>query len=263
MAANKILLEKQREIDDTDYGAPEVFDFDPVEHVYTLGGKRLYGVTTILGVIAKPMLIQWAANQAINYVEEHIDKYGLWRLEGKTWVQMMKEARTVHKKKKEKAGEQGTEVHAEVEKWIKGCIEINEGLPVIVEDPKRNKQVQNFMDWAVKHKVKFLASEKRMYSRTWWTAGTADIVCEIEGRLYVGDVKTSSGIYPEAFIQASAYSKMLVEMGEFEKFGGVVIINLKKDGGFDFKFNYDLEGNIKAFEAASILYKHLNAISGK
>ncbi len=262
MAAVKTLIEEEK-MKFEDYGAPESFNFDPVEHVYTLEGKRLYGITSVLGVISKPMLIQWAANMAVDYIDSQWAKTPLVldsEEMGKMWEKVLKEARTAHRKKKEKAGELGTEVHTQVEKWIKGCIEINGGMPVIIEDPNRNKQVQNFMDWAVEHKVKFLASEKRMYSREWWTAGTADIVCEIEGKLYVGDVKTSSGIYPEAFLQASAYSKMLCEMGNYKDFGGVVIINLKKDGGFDFKFNYDLEGNIKAFEGALTLFKHLEAI---
>ena len=44
------------------------FTFNKEEHYYELDGKRMYGITTILGVIAKPALIQWAANMAVEYV---------------------------------------------------------------------------------------------------------------------------------------------------------------------------------------------------
>ena len=36
--------------------------FDAKKHVHTLDGKNLTGVTTVLSVIAKPALIQWAAD---------------------------------------------------------------------------------------------------------------------------------------------------------------------------------------------------------
>ena len=40
------------------------FIYKDSNHSYTLDGKRLTGVTTILGVIAKPALIGWAARMA-------------------------------------------------------------------------------------------------------------------------------------------------------------------------------------------------------
>ena len=37
------------------------FVFDEKEHAYFLNGKPMMGCTTVLSVIAKPALIQWAA----------------------------------------------------------------------------------------------------------------------------------------------------------------------------------------------------------
>ena len=48
------------------------FEFDSVHHYYTLGGKRMYGVTSVLGVIAKNALIPWASKMACEYVREHL-----------------------------------------------------------------------------------------------------------------------------------------------------------------------------------------------
>ena len=47
------------------------FKFNKEEHYYELDGKRLYGVTTVLGVIAKPALIPWAVKMAIDYIKDN------------------------------------------------------------------------------------------------------------------------------------------------------------------------------------------------
>lgn len=260
MAAIKTkILEESMTADDSDF---QSFSFDPVEHKYTLDGKPLSGVTTVLGVIAKPMLIQWAATMAVESIKAEI--YGRSLIPPKFQLdEIFARAKSAHRKKKEDAGTKGTEVHAMIEGEIKDAIGSNGGfmgIPINETVKRSNPQVQNFVDWAIREKVKFLASEKRMYSRSMWTAGTADIVCEIGGKMYVGDVKTSSGIYPEAFIQASAYAAMLEEMGDYKGFHGVIIINCRKDGGFETGTNYDLEGNLKCFKAALTLYRGLNSL---
>ena len=43
------------------------FRFDEKKHRYYLDGKSMTGCTTVLGVIAKPALIQWAADHAAAY----------------------------------------------------------------------------------------------------------------------------------------------------------------------------------------------------
>lgn len=233
------------------------YTFDEKNHVHTLDGKPLTGVTTILGVIAKPMLIQWAANQAVEYIKEKALKTGAGMYEASG--PLLEEARTAHRKKKESAGEFGTNVHSAIEKWINAQM-----LGVQVEiklDGMEKKAFDHFVKWATDNKVKFLESEKHVYSREWWSGGIADMVCEIDGKRFIGDIKTGRSIYRESFFQGSAYAKMAIEMGLYEKFDGIVIINLKKDGGFEYEYNFDVEGNKKAFEAALYLYRQLNAIS--
>jgi hypothetical protein len=205
-----------------------------------------------------------AANMACDYIDgfikelaEHADWTAMIE-EGK-WSEIVKEARVAHRKKKESAGEWGTEVHTQAEEYINYCIE-KEGGMAGTPFPKDYPKINHFIKWAADNKVKFLASEKHVYSKEMWVGGICDIICEIDGKRYVGDIKTSSGIYPEAFIQCSAYAEMLKEMGEYEKFDGVVILNLKKDGTFDYKYNYDMEGNFKCFQAALTIYRQLNAI---
>ena len=42
------------------YGGKVVLNFDPEKHIYTVNDKIIYGATSIVNVLAKPALINWA-----------------------------------------------------------------------------------------------------------------------------------------------------------------------------------------------------------
>jgi len=263
--------------------------FKKEDHTYWLGDKRLTRVTSVLQVISKPALISWSAREAVKYIKENY--------KGELTEELLKEAEVAHTKKRDKAAESGTGVHALIEDIIKAWIKpdgifVKEQLDRAWQDTLPT-QVQHFVDWARKNNVKFLECEKVVYSKSLFLAGTYDFKCEIDGKIFIGDIKTSSGIYGlEPFMQTAAYEKMEREMeinnearkikkefindGVFEeieaashalikatqemkKLDGRLIINLKKSGVFDedkdVYYRYDFETDWKAFEAAYILYK--------
>lgn len=238
----------------------ERFTFDKEEHVYRLDGKPMHGITSVLKVINKPALIQWSANEAVSYIENNFPTVEQI-MNGFKLSDLFKEAKVAHRKKKEDAGLAGTDVHAEIEAYINYCME-QSGFALPLKASIKEEvapQTLQFVNWAVSKNVKFLASEIRLYSEKLWVAGTADFICEIDGKLYVGDVKTSSAVYPEYFIQTSAYAHMAREMGLYDKFHGVIIVNVPKRGGLVVKENYDLKGNFEAFKAALTLHKFQEA----
>lgn len=240
------------------------YSFDEFGHVHTLDGKPLTGVTTILGVIAKPALIQWAANQVCEHIKTNCPKVEPCDASDHDYYEVtvddLEDARTAHCKKKETAGEQGTAIHAEIEKLITVALAGDGTIGSHYKRDDHPKQVVKFIDWAAENKVKFLASEQNLYSREWWVGGIADIVCEIDGKRYIGDIKTSSGIYPEHFIQCSAYAEMACEMGLYDKFDGVIILNLKKTGGFETRQFLDVEQGAKVFESAVNIYRFKESV---
>lgn len=227
------------------------FKFDEKEHAYFLDDKPMIGVTTVLQVIAKPMLIQWAANCAVDHIEEVFKTTPVWRI-AEALPLSFSEARSAHRKKKESAGTKGTEVHAIIEEIVKKAIEENKGCVTLALH--ENAQVNHFLTWARDNKVKFLESEKRVYSEEHWYAGTLDLVFEMDGKRWIGDVKTSSGIYNEHFFQMGGYEIALEEMG-CDKVDGYLVINLKKDGTFDLKMAENREINKEAFKHALGLHK--------
>ena len=45
------------------YQGKVILEFDSQNHIYSVEGKQVYGVTNIIGVLAKPALIFWASNK--------------------------------------------------------------------------------------------------------------------------------------------------------------------------------------------------------
>lgn len=238
------------------------FTFDPVNHRYFLDGKPVTGVTTIIGVISKPALIGWAAGMVCTYIKENCGRDELERY--LVTVEDLEQAKTAHARKKTDAASIGTVVHEEIENYIKGQIE-GTYEPREIKDRKARAMYENFVGWAKENEVTFHESEKKLYSEKHWCAGTADFTCSIGDKTFVGDIKTSSRIYPENFIQTAAYRMMLEEMGIGERYDGSVVVNIKKDGKFnekkDVKYRFDYQTDLKAFLGALDIYKYLGTFN--
>jgi len=247
-----------------------IFTFDEKTHRYYLDGKPMTGVTTVLGVINKPALINWAANQACDYASAQIEAC-MQETDGKPDLAQLKnileQARTAHSRKRDTAAEAGTDVHAQIEDIIKTAIQESDGLCLSERDftGKQDTQVSAFIQWAISNGVRFTASEKRVYSVTNFTAGTLDFACEIDGLKYIGDIKTTSGIYDRTpFAQTAAYQMMMAEM-EGKDAGEIadrrIIVNLKKTGTFDADKDVYVstfyEDDIELFMSALTMYRNV------
>jgi ATP-dependent exoDNAse (exonuclease V) beta subunit len=212
--------------------------------MYTLDGKPLMGVTSVLGVIAKPALIGWAARMAADYVLENLKDMD--NLE-----QVCELAKNAHARKRDEGAEKGTDIHAWIEEWIAGK------NPEMPKDEGPRKQIEEFLKWATENKVEFLESEKRMYSEKHWIAGTCDAIAMIDGKKYVVDFKTQSKMWDKTpFLQMAGYRIMLEEMGEKDYEGGCVVL-LPKEGGLETHYSYDYDTDKEGFLAALKLYKTL------
>lgn len=206
-----------------------MYEFDKQNHIHLLDGKPLHGVTTVLGdIISKgDGIIHWA-----------------WKLgkEGKDW-----------KDNRDDAGTKGTDVHALVEDYVNDCMENNKGKATLRVTDDVNP-IGRFVEWAIASDVTFLASEKNVYSKDLWVGGICDLILEINGKRFIGDVKTSKRIYWSQFLQMGAYQLCLEEMGE-KPFDGSVIIRIGKDGTFETQSSYDMTRDKEGFTHALALYK--------
>lgn len=246
------------------------FEYRDSDHSYFMDGKRMTGVTTILGVLSKPMLIPWAARMAAEYIDGFIKEVAVhadWQamLQDGKWAEVVEDAKKAHAKKRDEGAQKGTDTHALVEEWIKFLISTNGGKqPDHVQGDKKWEAIAPFMEWAVRENITFLASEAKMYSKSLFIAGTADFIFEKDGKRYVGDIKTFKKIWDRTpFYQCAGYALMWEEMNydsrENPEIAGYVIFNLPKEREWkedeDVLWSFDVEGDTKAFMACVEIYR--------
>ncbi len=177
------------------YGGTETIyfgDLDGRDHTYfriEAGEEiRIPGVTTVVGVYDKSAaLMQWAANMATDYIEQKLGALGLHPagsvpiLDVREWLQ---KARFNHKDYKENAAEIGKIAHNWLEDYIKAYIAgHSDRLCALMQTLPENEQSRNgclaALDWMKAHKVKWIATERKVYSLLHQFAGTCDGICYI------------------------------------------------------------------------------------
>lgn len=187
-------------------------------------------VTHALGCIAKPALINWAANQERAAVmEAAADLYldlcqtppmgrpsYLATLQGRLGKQK------AHQKELAKASEIGTQVHGLVEWNIRQSLGQKVGPEPRVVDVAQ-WAFMAYQDWAQKVNLKPVFIEQMVYSRTHKYAGTMDLLAEVDGVLALVDFKTGKSIYAEAYLQNVAYQQALMEMGHSAPVAGYIV----------------------------------------
>ncbi len=209
------------------YNGKVTLMFDVYQHKYTWVEESLdiISVTTALKIINKPALITWAANVATDYISSCIEP-GV-RYDELDLADIFQKARQAHWQKKVEAGDIGTLIH----KWIEGYIK-GEHPPMPINE-KMKTAVKRFLKWKKDNKVKFLLSEQVIFSKKYKYSGTTDFICSINGKIYVGDLKTSKGIYPEMMMQTAAYRFAREEEFPDEKYSGMLILRIGSNGTFE------------------------------
>lgn len=213
------------------------YHFDEAKHVHTYDGKRMHGVTTVLGYWGNPgQLVNWAANQAVDYIAN-------W--EDELTEEVFEEARKAHLKKRDKAGERGTEVHAELEVMMNNIIDKKFG-------EEYSPITSKVLSWMSDKNITPLRSEMPVYSLQHFYGGIADGVIEKDGKKYILDFKTSNSIQTKAFIQCAAYSVAVKEMKQGAEVAGVVVVHIPKGESFDPEKNVYWFYDISQLETAWI-----------
>ena len=200
--------------------------FDDARHIYSVNDKTVYGVTSITGIIDKPALKYWAVNMGIEYLKENLKPgVALDEIEIST---LLTETKSAHTKRLSKAGDIGTQIHEWLEKYVKAVLN-KQTIPNKPVNKEMQKAIKGFFEWAKENDVKLIASEQKIYSKKYHYAGTFDLLALVNGKKTIVDFKTSKAIYPEMFLQASAYLQAKEEeLGE-QIDGGVSILRLSKE----------------------------------
>jgi hypothetical protein len=117
-----------------------------------------------------------------------------------------------HQKELEKAAEVGSQTHKMIEWTLRAELLQDAGPTPSVSD----KALYAFNEWQAWRKsvnMKPIFVEFPVWSHDYGYAGTADLLCELDGHLCLCDWKTGKDVYLEAHLQNAAYRAAVDEMG--------------------------------------------------
>jgi hypothetical protein len=229
------------------YNGTVEIDFNEGRHVYTVDGVLVPGVTGILSRLSKDALIQWAANCAVDYMRDNLTPE--CDLEA-----ILKDAKTAHRRIAREAADIGTVVHKYAESVLKGeTVELPEG-------EAQQRGCEAFMDWMEANEVQTISSERVIFSKSDWYAGTCDFYGYVNGVLTVGDIKTSSGLYPEMLLQTAAYIRAIEEEIGSRVAQRIILRVDKKTGVFEpYVFPYS-ERDVQTFRMLREVHRGMTAL---
>lgn len=272
----------------TFYNGEVVLRYAPKEHIYYLvTGDSLIpqtGVTSAVHIIDKSApLIAWAckmmAQKLFNTVPVTITQKTQTKavvLTYDNFEKLVLDAKNAHKEKLDEASSTGHIAHAWIENQIKKSIEAGHGLVDRVSlDPAPNDEraancCTAATDWMWRHRVRWIYTERKIYSRKYQYAGTADGLCTMDScddqhcchepfkdRLSLADWKTSNGLYIEYVMQTAAYEQAIEEESGVEIIDRWVIQLGKETGEFNtwHLTQEDFEDDFNAFLLALQLGK--------
>jgi len=154
--------------------------------VYKLpDGLRVPSVTTVIGIMAKPALLDWA-----------------WRMgcEGKDY-----------KKERDAAADAGTLAHSLILAHLKG-----EKLNTDEYSKDTINQAENsflsYLSWEKGKDIKTVLVEQPLVTEMGY-GGTPDLYAVIDGVPSLVDFKTGKSLYSEYEIQIAAYNRLLIDNG--------------------------------------------------
>ena len=112
-----------------------------------------------------------------------------------------------------KAADEGTQVHEMIEDYLNGkelyFLSPVEETPLY--DPLVWQMFLRFVEWWETYNPTLLETEVHLFSDKLKVAGTCDLVCEIDGEVWVVDFKTANNMQTTYELQTSVYSQCYEE----------------------------------------------------
>ena len=195
----------------------------------TQDGKVVPGVTTVLGLLNKPALVNWANNLGLQGID--VNKF----VDDKADI--------------------GTLAHAMITDHLTGQETDLSNYSKNQIDLAENSAL-SFWEWEKNHHIEeIFFCERPLVSELYRFGGTLDIYAQINGRKEIIDLKTGSGIYPEHGYQVATLKVLLEEHGF--KVDGTRIVNIPRSETESF-----IEKTISEFENATgwEIFKHLLSV---
>jgi hypothetical protein len=191
-------------------------------------GQRVPSVTTVLNVLAKPALIQWA-----------------WQcgIDGKDW-----------KAVRDSAGDVGSLVHYLIMCHLTGQEPDTSEYSAQAIDQAESCLIR-FWDWEKEHDLKGTLIETPLVSEIFKFGGTPDWYGLLDDVPTLIDFKTSKGIYTEFFYQLGAYKALLEEQGHPVQTARILRIGRDEVEGFEERTVNNFQATWKVFSHCLSIYQ--------
>jgi hypothetical protein len=258
--------------------------FDKENHAYHLmledGTTEIQdGVTTISNILDHSFyLLPWACKMMYLKLLRTIPRtiinstecvYLMWE----PFDKILQEAKSAHREYFMDAGDVGNMAHAWLEESIKTAIRHNDGIverpaPQTPADERAVNCGMAAFKWMQAHNVRWLHTERKIYSRKWKYAGTMDGLATVDScdnpacchkffmdQLSLIDWKSSNHLRIEYLYQTAAYQN-----AQQEEFGQEIlarwILRLgKEDGEFEAWYETDFAKDFETFLACLQLHR--------
>lgn len=265
------------------------YAFDEKKHLHLLDGQPLTGTSSVSSVIAKP-LTWWASGLAVKefgcpdgklltkiknrkatpeevkslHASAGLMLENIKQMEVEAYVKLIDKAYRAHNTTLKDKAEEGTDLHAELERFVKDEMLGEKRMP-----DAYNKRIHGFIDWARNNVKTYLWSEAHCYSEKEWLGGISDVgYIANNGDIVLMDFKSSKEAYVTQFWQCAGYDIQISENGIFDPSGQLLGTPVQTFGPFNkyavvpFGMEYptpqffeDIEGAKKAFLAEVLLYR--------
>lgn len=261
------------------YGGAVNVDFYPESHRYKIPTEKTYliSATAMTGILDKStFLLPWALGCAKSHLLTYLE--GKEKLTPEELYPIIDEAISESSRKKEEAGDVGSQIHDWCEMFAQSKIDGTEE-PAITEDMDERvlNGISGFLDFYNSHDVKFLESERLTYSMIHGWCGITDLVAIVDGVKTVLDYKTGKYIYDEQYFQLGQYWMSLDEEFEHMRNNGIkegntdpiqqgMILHFSKEDG---KFTLglltpeDQMQNVPVIKALFTIKKRLKELASK
>ena len=199
-------------------------------------GKRVPGVTTVIGVLEKPALIPWAwglGMKGIDYRKFRDDKADIGTLTHEMILADLKEKEC---DTSDFTANQIDQAHI--------CF-------------------KKYQDWKKKNTLEQIIIEKPIVSEEYRYGGTVDLYCVLNGTPTLIDYKTTKAVYDEMSIQLAAYKHLIEESYKYEVTECKILrIGRNEEEGFEERTFNNTGLSFKIFRNCLNIYKLKKLLKG-
>lgn len=212
------------------YGGKVKVKFYPLSHQYWFSVKgapfkRKSGPTSYIGIKDKSTALGiWQQTMTLDFLLNMISK-------GRAIDEDLAiEAVIQNDVAKDESVDIGKDMHDWIERYIKFKLKKKgyDAIPEMPTIPEAITGVMGFLAWEKEMKPKYVSSERIVYSMKYDMGGTLDIELIIDKLLYLGDFKSTNGLYNTVRMQTASYVKSDVEENKSKKYHGRWVFRFSK-----------------------------------